>query len=213
MLSRVCHDQALTSRGSKQFNGTRPTRLRQHTSNRLRHAAWAPTLLYVSIFQSRSLTDNRATHKQVTHSNPHCRFKTDGRIRTSEDGTPSVTFPRNFDRVVGLMGRNDLEEHPVERESKRNDASRGHSANKEGEKGGEHLPPWTKSLLEEGLDRTKAFSRYRGVLAGEESRRTRGSMIECGSSGRGAATICRTRHREVQYCLNSFCSGWGEWRF
>lgn len=29
-------------------------------------------------------------------------------FRVSEDGTPAVEFPRNFDRVVGLMDRNDL---------------------------------------------------------------------------------------------------------
>lgn len=31
---------------------------------------------------------------------------------------------------------------------------------------GREAPPWTKYLLEEGLDRTEAFSKYKGVLEG-----------------------------------------------
>lgn len=99
-------------------------------------------------------------------------------VRTSEDGTPSVTFPRNFDRIVGLMGRNDLEDRFPEQESQDTDGTDGlgrrpGGCRKDGGKGlgqrhkeGERAPPWTKYLLEEGLDRTKAFSRYRGMFAG-----------------------------------------------
>ncbi|CAM9541704.1 unnamed protein product [Ectocarpus fasciculatus] len=103
------------------------------------------------------------------------------RARTGEDGTPSVTFPRNFDEVVGLMGRNDLEDRSPEQASADPNRS-GHAGkgtggnNREGGDGkaswretGDRAPPWTKYLLEEGLDRTKAFSRYRGMFAEEQT--------------------------------------------
>lgn len=108
-------------------------------------------------------------------------------FRTSEDGTPSVTFPGNFDRIVGLMGRNDLEDRSPERNSKAAKSDRTTSRNRghgreeagnegmakgrgDGRGGEEHMRPWTKYLLEEGLDRTEAFSRYRGMFAGEAYR-------------------------------------------
>lgn len=88
-----------------------------------------------------------------------------------EDGTPFVTFPRNFDRVVGLMGRQDLDGPPqLQREN-----TTKHGASVVGGSGGGNAvrektqkvsPPWTKYLLEEGLDCTKTFSRYRGMFAG-----------------------------------------------
>lgn len=102
--------------------------------------------------------------------------------RTSEDGTPAVTFPTNFDRIVGLMGRSELEDASPDKEVKDNNNSNrsgglkrrpegrgedGRNGKGKGEGQGERLPPWTQYLLEEGLDRTKAFSRYRGMLAGE----------------------------------------------
>lgn len=99
--------------------------------------------------------------------------------RTSEDGTPSVAFPRNFDRIVGLMGRHDLEDQSPDEEAKDDNRSSGsrrspHDSAKDDGKGkgkgagqGDRLPPWTKYLLEEGIDRTEAFSRYRGMLAGK----------------------------------------------
>lgn len=102
-------------------------------------------------------------------------------FRTSEDGTPSVIFPRNFDRIVGLMGRNELEDQILDQEVKDSNRSGGSGKSPEGsgkdggkEQGkgagqGDRLPPWTKYLLEEGLDRTKAFSRYRGMFAGDTS--------------------------------------------
>ncbi|CAM9571414.1 unnamed protein product, partial [Scytosiphon promiscuus] len=108
------------------------------------------------------------------------------RARTSEDGTPSVTFPGNFDRIVGLMDRNDLEDRSPERDAK--GASRSgyqrvnarDGSNEAGNKGAGkdggkelgidgHTRPWTKYLLEEGLDRTEAFSRYRGMFADEQT--------------------------------------------
>lgn len=99
-------------------------------------------------------------------------------FRTSEDGTPSVTFPRNFDRIVGLMGRHDLEDRFPGQES--NDTDGKHGLNKKsggprkgdgkdqgkGKEQNERAPPWTKYLLEEGLDHTKTFSRYRGMFTG-----------------------------------------------
>lgn len=103
-------------------------------------------------------------------------------FRTSEDGTPSVTFPRNFDRIVGLMGRRDLEDRFPEQESRDKDRSDGLRRSSGGgrkgdgkgldkrEEQGERAPPWTKYLLEEGLDRTKAFSRYKGMFVGGKSR-------------------------------------------
>lgn len=102
-------------------------------------------------------------------------------FRTSEDGTPSVTFPKNFDRIVGLMGRIELEDQPPKQEAKGDKRSGGLRA-RSGKTGRDHAqeqrkgegerdqpPPWTKYLLEEGLDRTQAFSRYRGMFAGEIS--------------------------------------------
>eukprot|EP00903_Cladosiphon_okamuranus_P008368 g8046.t1 len=105
------------------------------------------------------------------------------RARMSEDGTPSVTFPRNFDRIVGLMGRSELEDQAPPEELKvtdnnesgkmqRNQEDRGKERGKgQGRRKpqGDLLPPWTKYLLEEGLDRTKAFSRYRGMFADEQT--------------------------------------------
>lgn len=94
---------------------------------------------------------------------------TGGRTRTSKDGTPSVAFPKNFDRVVGLMVRSDLNEGLLtQKVSKKRMASRrkGGKASDDGFKGGTAPPPWTAYLLEEGLDRTKAFSKYRGMFAG-----------------------------------------------
>ena len=100
-------------------------------------------------------------------------------FRTSEDGTPSVTFPKNFDRIVGLMGRSELQDQSPDEEAKDSTKSGGLKRSPEGRredgakrqaKGaaqGDRLPPWTKYLLEEGLDRTKAFSRYKGMFAGE----------------------------------------------
>ncbi|CAM9747386.1 unnamed protein product [Hapterophycus canaliculatus] len=112
------------------------------------------------------------------------------RARTSEDGTPSVTFPGNFDRIVGLMDRRDLEDRSIEGVSKgpqrscnqnRNtrDESEGDFNKEKGkargkERGdGEGVRPWTKYLLEEGLDRTAAFSRYRGMFADEQTEEDR----------------------------------------
>eukprot|EP00752_Nemacystus_decipiens_P012095 g10722.t1 len=101
--------------------------------------------------------------------------------RTSEDGTPSVTFPKNFDRIVGLMGRSELEDRSPGEEVKDSNRSGGVRSSPEGggkgggkgqAKGaapGDRPPPWTKYLLEEGLDRTKAFSRYKGMFADEQT--------------------------------------------
>lgn len=87
-----------------------------------------------------------------------------------------VTFPRNFDRVVGLMGRHELGEPPqLEREETSKNGAAGGGGNAEQEKTQDAPPPWTKYLLEEGLDRTKAFSRYRGMFAGGAAK-TRDTM-------------------------------------
>lgn len=77
------------------------------------------------------------------------------------------------------MGRSELEDQSPEEEAR--DSNGGilrrsqYGRGKEGGKGqgkgtrqGDRLPPWTKYLLEDGLDRTKAFSRYRGMFAGEK---------------------------------------------
>lgn len=80
------------------------------------------------------------------------------------------------------MGRKDLEDRFPEQESRDKNKSDGLGRSSgggrkgdgkglgKGEEQGERPPPWTKYLLEEGLDRTKAFSRYRGLFAGEVSR-------------------------------------------
>lgn len=77
------------------------------------------------------------------------------------------------------MGRNELEDQSPDEEAKDSNRSSGSRISpdgrgKDGGKGqakgaaqGDRPPPWTKYLLEEGLDRTKAFSRYRGMFAGE----------------------------------------------
>lgn len=69
------------------------------------------------------------------------------------------------------MGRQDLDRPPqLQREHTTKDGAAGF-----GGSGGDNAgqgktqdapPPWTKYLLEEGLDRTKTFSRYRGMFAG-----------------------------------------------
>ncbi|CAM9348328.1 unnamed protein product [Ectocarpus sp. 12 AP-2014] len=103
------------------------------------------------------------------------------RARTREDGTPKVTFPRNFDEIVGLMGRNDLEDRSPEQASAASNRSgyagkeaggnnrEGGGGKASGRETGDRAPPWTKYLLEEGLDRTKEFSRYRGMFAEEQT--------------------------------------------
>lgn len=77
------------------------------------------------------------------------------------------------------MGRSELEDQPPDEEAKDSHTSGDLRRSPEGSGGdgrkgkvkgaaqGDRLPPWTKYLLEEGLDRTKAFSRYRGMFAGE----------------------------------------------
>lgn len=96
----------------------------------------------------------------------------------SDDGSPSVAFPNNFDQVVGLMGRKELLTPADKQES----MARVPNALLKGISNGvtrareidstQHAtpPPWTKYLLEEGIDRTKAFSRYRGMFAGGKGR-------------------------------------------
>lgn len=65
------------------------------------------------------------------------------------------------------MSRNDLEERPLQQEPKIGNA-KGRKGWREGEgKGTDCSPPWAKYLLDEGLDQTKTFSRYKGVFAGE----------------------------------------------
>ncbi|CAM9430000.1 unnamed protein product, partial [Ectocarpus sp. 8 AP-2014] len=103
------------------------------------------------------------------------------RARTREDGTPKVTFPSNFDEIVGLMGRNDLEDRSPDQASAASNRSgyagkgaggnsrEGGGGKASGRETGDRAPPWTKYLLEEGLDRTKEFSRYRGMFAEEQT--------------------------------------------
>lgn len=87
-------------------------------------------------------------------------------FRKGEDGTPSVTFPNNFDKVVGLMSRNDLSD-PVYTDqgdsAKESKVLLGEAAGR-----GRAPPPWSKYLLDEGLDRTKTFEKYRGLFSGNE---------------------------------------------
>lgn len=85
-------------------------------------------------------------------------------FRKGEDGTPSVTFPKNFDKVVGLMSRNDLSD-PIYTDQG-NGANKGKGPLGEAAGGGRAPPPWSKYLLDEGLDRTKTFEKYRGLLSG-----------------------------------------------
>lgn len=67
------------------------------------------------------------------------------------------------------MGRNDLEERSLQQGLKIGDAKGGKGCPREVEgKGTDCPPPWTKYLLDEGLDSTKTFSRYKGVFAGEK---------------------------------------------
>lgn len=99
-----------------------------------------------------------------------------------------MTFPRNFDRVVGLMGRKDIVQPPLDTEEskKRNGARKDTSNTGVGNDGNPTTPPWTKYLLEEGLERTKAFSRYKGVFAGETV-----DMVGKRIRGTGAAPLAQ----------------------
>lgn len=67
------------------------------------------------------------------------------------------------------MGRNELEERSLQQqEGPKIGGAKGRKGCREGGEGKEDCaPPWTKYLLDEGLDHTKEFSRYKGVLAGE----------------------------------------------
>lgn len=66
------------------------------------------------------------------------------------------------------MSRNDLEEQFLEQEPKLGD-NKGRKGCREGGAKGTDCPrPWTKYLLDEGLDHTNTFSRYKGVFAGEK---------------------------------------------
>lgn len=92
-------------------------------------------------------------------------------FRFDEDGMPCVTFPRNFDHVVGLMDREDLFNTAEEDvESTDGQGNGGEEFKRAGSITNRanvaQRPPWTKYLLEEGLDRAKAFSRYKGMFAG-----------------------------------------------
>lgn len=83
------------------------------------------------------------------------------------------------------MGRNDLEDRSPEQASAASNRSgyagkgargnnrEGGGGKASGRETGDRAPPWTKYLLEEGIDRTKEFSRYRGMFAGETSRTMR----------------------------------------
>lgn len=68
------------------------------------------------------------------------------------------------------MGRNDLEERSLQHEPKLGDAEGRKGCREGGGKGADCSPPWTKYLLDEGLDHTKTFSRYKGVFAGEQKK-------------------------------------------
>lgn len=100
------------------------------------------------------------------------------RPRIGNDGYPAVTFPRNFDHVVGLMNRRDLmgpqggdsEGVSLTLESTGDGSPAIRRAAKASSQ--ERLP-WTKYLLDEGLDCTEVFSKYKGVLAGAHGRDTK----------------------------------------
>ena len=78
------------------------------------------------------------------------------------------------------MGRKELEDRPTPKKETKVEGKPGVvtarpgvtagddvQEQKKGGGGRDHPPPWTKYLLDEGLDHTKAFSRYRGMFAGE----------------------------------------------
>lgn len=69
------------------------------------------------------------------------------------------------------MGRNELEERSLQQQEELNiggtKGRKGCRDRGEGKGKEDCAPPWTKYLLDEGLDHTKTFSRYRGVFAGE----------------------------------------------
>ncbi|CAM9300432.1 unnamed protein product [Chrysoparadoxa australica] len=75
------------------------------------------------------------------------------RGKKEEDGlTPAVIFPRNFDTVVSLMGKDDLQDHVVSPSAAlASDV------------------PWSHYMLRDGLDRDSHYARYRGLFAEEQS--------------------------------------------
>lgn len=85
-------------------------------------------------------------------------------VRKGQDGTPSVTFPKNFDKVVGLMSRNDLADPAYTDQG--DGASKSKASLGEAADGGRVPPRWSKYLLDEGLDRTKTFKKYKGLFSG-----------------------------------------------
>ncbi|CAM9593956.1 unnamed protein product [Choristocarpus tenellus] len=98
------------------------------------------------------------------------------RARLDEDGAPSVAFPKNFDHVVSLMDRRDLAPREVCYNGQAQSGGKGLEArlgSSSGSKGGIDQHPWARYLLEEGLDKTGPFARYRGLFADEQTQESK----------------------------------------